>query len=34
MQSKEEVYYHKYGNIAMNLLESDEELNKMTLNFK
>ena len=29
MQSKEEVYYHKYGNIAMNLLESDEELNKM-----
>ena len=29
MQSKDEVYYHKYGNIAMNLLESDEELNKM-----
>ena len=29
IQSKEEVYYHKYGNIAMNLLESDEELNKM-----
>ena len=29
IQSKKEVYYHKYGNIAMNLLESDEELNKM-----
>ena len=29
IQSKEEVYYHKYGNIAMNLLENDEELNKM-----
>ena len=29
IQSKEEVYYHKYGNIAMNLLENNEELNKM-----